>query len=127
MHPPHQFRRNCVLLTLVTEAIEPVVLQVRRHRHRRESDGKHRIVTIETILQKFVQALARERAAGILEESSANVGIQTNHLEQMAVAIAGNGRDAHARDHFAQTLFPLLRGRLSAPPGLRCAACSSAR
>ena len=68
MHSPHQFRRTGVLLALMAEAIEPVVLQVPRSSSSRESDGKHRVVTIETILQELGQAFACERAAGIFEK-----------------------------------------------------------
>ena len=75
----------------MAEAIESLVLQLRGHRHRRESDGEHRVVTIEKILQELSQAFARERVAGIFEESAAHIGVDTDDFEQMTVAVAGNG------------------------------------
>ncbi len=80
-----------MLLPMMAEAIQAMVLQLRGHRHRGESDGENGIMTIDTILQKLGQAFARERRAGVLEKSAAYVGVQTDDLEQVTIPITGDG------------------------------------
>src|SRR5712692_7370476 len=99
MHSPHQFGRTGVLLALAPEAIEPVVLQGRGGS--RESRG----VTIKAILQESGQTLAGKRTTRVFKKLLAHLAVKADDLEQMTIAIAGNRRDAHARDHLAQTFF----------------------
>ena len=41
MHSPYQFGRDGMLLSMMAKTIQPMVLQLRGHRHRGESYGEN--------------------------------------------------------------------------------------
>ena len=56
-----------------------------------KSQGKNRIMPVETILQKLGQAFTCQGATRIFKKMVAHIGIQTDDLEEMTIAVAGDG------------------------------------
>jgi hypothetical protein len=56
----------------------------------------------QIIVQKIIKTLLSRKIGDILEKFRAKVFIESYDLEQMAVAIARQRRNAHARQNFAQ-------------------------
>ncbi len=91
MHAPHNFRRISVQLRALSEAIQPRV---------RQFDGstrKRRAVHAQIIAKQIVQALLSGKIGGILEKLGADLFRKPDNLKQMAIAIARQRRDSHAR------------------------------
>ena len=86
-------------LAIVAEAIESVILQMLT------LGRKSCSMAVKAILQKLRQTLPCERATGIFEKVTAYIRIEANDLEKIAIAIAGDGRNAHTGNHLAQPFF----------------------
>src|SRR5580658_7078517 len=99
MHSPHKFRRTCVLLSIPAEAIQAGVAELRF----RSSEA--RSMARDAIPQQIIKRYTAERSAGIFKELIAYLRIDPDGFENLAVAVAAHGRDAHARQHFAQALL----------------------
>src|SRR5690349_1403649 len=99
MHPANDFGRICMLLSVVAKTIKSQVAQLCC------LFRKSLAVTVHAILQNFAKSFATERAACILKEFIAQFRIESDSFKQLAIAIAGNSRNSHSRDHLAQTFF----------------------
>src|SRR6266852_5437688 len=91
MHSPNQFRRTCMQLSVVAEAIQTGIAELRGRSA--EACGVRRYGVPQQIVERF----AAERAAGIFEELIAHSCIQADGFEYLAVPITAHGGDAHAR------------------------------
>ncbi len=67
--------------------------------------SKCRRMTLNAIFEKFVESFALESAARVFEEACPKFFVETDGFEELAVAIAGDGRNPHARHYLPQTLF----------------------
>ena len=99
VHAPHEFRRACVALAGLAEAVQAFVVERRRF----AAVGAR--VAPKSVFEEAFKGLAAQRGGGVIEEIVHNRFIQPDGFEQMAVAIARDRRDAHAREHFAQPGF----------------------
>ena len=59
----------------------------------------------QAIFQQAGERLSAQNASGIFENFRTERGVEADDFEELAVAIAGHGRDAHASHHLAQALF----------------------
>src|SRR5258708_34551041 len=87
MHSPNQFRRTCMLLSVVAEAIQNGIAELRYR------SSETRGVTRNAVLQNIVEGLAAERAAGIFEELIAHCRIPARGFEYLAISVTGHGGD----------------------------------
>src|SRR5580704_19350182 len=88
-----------MLFSCVTEAIQPGILQ------RSITCRERTLMRKDARLENVVEAPAAETRGGIFEKVLANIFIQTDGFEEMAIAIARHRGNAHARENFAQPGF----------------------
>src|ERR1700692_3195235 len=62
-------------------------------------------MTLKAILEEFVESLTTEGTAGVFKEAGPQIFVQTDSFKELAIAVAGNCRNAHARHYLAQSFF----------------------
>src|SRR5580692_5140494 len=99
MHSPHQIRRRGVAFSLVAEAVQSEIAQ----------SGivisKCRRMTLNTIIEEFVESFSAQSAARIFEETCTKFFVETDRFKELAIAVAGDSRNAHPRHYLPQALF----------------------
>src|SRR5713226_1493860 len=83
-------------LRALAEAIET------RVGHLLRGSRKGSVVHPEIVGEEIVETFLAGEISGILEELRADFFLEADNLEKIAVAIAGHGRDAHARENFSE-------------------------
>src|SRR6516165_4025472 len=98
MHPAHHFRRIAVLLAVLAESIQTRVCQ-------RGLVGSIRSrMVCQVVAKQTLESLAAGHTSGTVEELAAQLLVQPEHLEEIAIAIARNRRNTHAGDDLPQAL-----------------------
>ena len=93
---PDDFRRIGVQLGAFAEAVEAGVTEFRGGR------GESRCVHAQIIGQQLIQTFLAGKIGGVFKKFRAQIFGQPHNFKKLAVAIARDGRHAHARENFAQ-------------------------
>src|SRR5271154_3639514 len=96
MHSPHQLGGRSVALPFAAKTVQPKISQLEF------LSFECGTMTLNAIFQQFVESFTTESAARVFEELGAQLFVETYGFKELAVAVAGNRRNAHARHHFAQ-------------------------
>src|SRR5579863_3348369 len=99
MHSPHEIRRCSVTFSFATESVQSEISKVGTF------IPKCRSVTLNAIFKEFVESFSVESTNRIFEETCPKLFVETDCFKQLAVAIAGNSRNAHPRYYLPQALF----------------------
>ena len=67
--------------------------------------AKARAWRCDGVVQNILQAFAADAGRSVFEKFGAEFVVEADGFEEMAIAIAGDGGDAHAREDFAQAGF----------------------
>src|SRR5581483_9077312 len=59
----------------------------------------------EAVFQQIVETLPAEHATGISEEALADLAIQSDRLEKLAIAVAAESGNTHSRQYLAQAFI----------------------
>ncbi len=97
VQPTHNFGRRRVKFRAFPETEKPRVRQLFRF------GGERRFVHFQVVAKQVIQRFLARIVRRVLEKLLAEVLRKTNNLKEMAVAVACQCRDSHARQHFAQT------------------------
>ncbi len=59
----------------------------------------------QAIFQQAVECLPTQNAPGVFEDFNAQGRIESDNLEQLAIAVANHGRNTHASHYFPQAFL----------------------
>src|SRR5271170_2100182 len=99
MHSPHEIRRRGVAFSFAAEAVQSEISKLGIF------ISKCRSVTLNAIFEEFVESFAAQSAARVFEETCSQFFVETDGFKELAIAVAGNSRNAHPRHYLPQTLF----------------------
>lgn len=99
VHAAHEVWRSGMFLTSVAETVEPGIL------HRSVTGSERADVRVNAGVENVVEASTAQAGGGVFEKFLADFFIEADGFEQVAIAIARNRGNSHARENFAQPGF----------------------